>query len=308
MTRKLGVLAGCVMALALSRVSVAQTAKMEFDVASVRQNKAEITKDSGPSSNFPLGPGAMYSPNGGTFSATKMPLFIYIMFAYKMSDHEVQALQKQLPAWALEERYDIQAKTDKHDATKDEMRLMMQSLLAERFKLAVHMGSEETPVFGLEVAKPGKLGPKLRVHPADGPPCSNDIPSAPKPGETAAPQMVEGGFPAICGGAAALPGTAHGHIEMGFRNVPLALIASQMQGFGGLDRPVVDMTGLDGKYDFAMSYTRQLPPDVTPPADWDTEGVSFQQALLEQTGLKLVPSKHAVEVVLIDHIEHLVAE
>jgi hypothetical protein len=56
-------------------------AKMEFDVASVKQSKS----GDGPNSNIPLGPGSVYVPNGGTFMATGMPLSVYIMFAYKMS-------------------------------------------------------------------------------------------------------------------------------------------------------------------------------------------------------------------------------
>ena len=124
------------------------TTKMEFDVASVRENKSGLPPSGVmPKSNFPLGPGAMYSPNGGLFSASNQPLLVYIMFAYKMTDHEVQALSKQLPNWAATERFDIEAKTDNRAATKDDMRLMMQSLLAERFKLEIGRASCRERVF-----------------------------------------------------------------------------------------------------------------------------------------------------------------
>jgi uncharacterized protein (TIGR03435 family) len=291
--------------LLLSSAAWAQ-ARMEFDVASIRQNKAGFPPSGPmPTSNFPLGPGAMYSENGGVFSATNEPLFVYMMFAYKMTDHEVQALQKQLPAWALEEHYDIQAKTEKHDATKDEMRLMMQALLADRLKLVVHRTTEEVPVFALQLAKPGKLGPKLRAHPDDGPPCSNALPQA---SAGPIPPTVEGAFPLICGGLAGLPPSAPGLLALGYRNVSLELLALQMSGIGGLDRPVVDRTGLTGKYDFAIEFARNFGPDSPPTAGGNSAapeptGPTFQQALAEQAGLKLVTAKGPVEVMIVDHIE-----
>lgn len=268
------------------------SSKLEFDVASVRQN----TSDAQPSSNFPLGPGAMYSETGGVFTARHQPVWIYIMFAYKMTDHEVHSVRKQLPGWALDVAYDIEARTESQSATKDEMRAMMQALLAERFKLTVHRSSDEVPVYALVQLTPGKLGPKLRVHPADDTSCSSAVPAS------GTPQTTEGGFPVICGGAALLPGSAPGRLAVGYRDVPLTLIAKQMSAMGGLERPVVDETGLRGNYDFALEFSPQLPPDVMPPPDYNP-GPSFQQALAAQTGLKLVAQKADVEVIVVDHIE-----
>jgi uncharacterized protein (TIGR03435 family) len=279
-------------------------AKQEFDVAAVHQNKAGISPSSRPQSNFPLGPGAMYSPNGGTFSATNQPLWVYIMFAYKMTDHEVESLRKQLPGWALNEQYDIQAKSENHEATKDDMRMMMRSLLADRFKLAIHTSTEQVSVYAMVLAKPGKLGPKLLPHPASDTSCSDAIPSN-APGSPPAPPTVAGGFPVICGGAAGVPPSVPGRLAVGYRNVPLPLIALQLTGIGGLDRPVIDQTGLTGNYDFLVEFSPELPPGVTPPANFDTAGPAFQQALMEQTGLKLVSQKGPVDVILIDHIDHL---
>jgi uncharacterized protein (TIGR03435 family) len=296
----IGVVVICVLAAA-SAIGQPAPAKMEFDVASVKQNQSNAR----PTSNFPLGPGAMYSATQGVFSATGQPLFVYVMFAYKMTD-EVQSLLKQLPSWVVEERYDIQAKSDNHAATKDDMRAMMQTLLAERLKLKVHAATEEVNVYGLVLATPGKLGPKLRPHPADDTTCANAPPAAPTDGSkpaAALPRTVEGGYPVICGGAAVVPTSVPGRLGVGYRNVSLKLIALQMTGFGGLDRPVLDQTGLAGNYDFVLEFTPQLPPDVTPPPDFDTSGPSFQQALASQTGLKLVPQKGPVDVIVVDHIE-----
>ncbi len=80
--------------------------KMEFDVASVKQNKS----DSPSNSNFPLGPGAVYVPNGGFFSATGFPLVTYIAFAYKLMANDIQSLLSELPPWAATDRFDIQAR------------------------------------------------------------------------------------------------------------------------------------------------------------------------------------------------------
>jgi uncharacterized protein (TIGR03435 family) len=287
-----------VLMFAAASVGNAQTAaaKLEFDVASIKQNKS----DDRPYSNFPIGPGAMYVPNGGHFSARGLPLSIYIMFAYKMTDHEVESMMKQLPGWAKDDRYDIEAKTENANATKDEMRLMMQSLLADRAKLAVHVSSEEVSVYDLVLVKPGKLGPKLRLHPADDPSCSN-APPAPAAGAPP-PQTLADGFPVICGGLAGFPGSAPGRLALGYRNVSLKLIALQMTGFGGLDRPVIDQTGLVGNYDFVIEFTPERAPDAAPRPDVE-EGPTFRQALADQTGLKLVPQKGSVEIIVIDHIE-----
>ena len=103
------------------------TEKMEFDVASVKQNKS----DGASISNFPLGPGAVYVPNGGLFSATGFPLATYIAFAYKLTGNDAQSLPSQLPGWATTDRFDIQARVQ-GNPSKDQMRLMMRSLLGDR--------------------------------------------------------------------------------------------------------------------------------------------------------------------------------
>jgi len=114
-----------------------------FDVASVKPNES----DDSPTSNFPLGPGDVYIPNGGFFSATGQPLNIYLKFAYKITGSQWQSLEPQLPPWTGSERFDIQARAE-GNPTKDQMRLMMRSLLAERFKLAIHTEQRQAPVYG----------------------------------------------------------------------------------------------------------------------------------------------------------------
>jgi uncharacterized protein (TIGR03435 family) len=103
---------------------------------------------------------------GGRFSAS-FPLSGYISFAYKLSAYETAALA-QLPKSVSIDFFEIEARAD-GNPTKDQMRLMMQSLLADRFKLAVHFESREAPVFALTLVKPSQTGPRLIRHAAGQP-------------------------------------------------------------------------------------------------------------------------------------------
>jgi uncharacterized protein (TIGR03435 family) len=279
----------------------ANAAKMEFDVTSVKQSKS----GDGPSSNIPLGPGSVYVPNGGNFIATDMPLSVYIMFAYKMSPGSAAAMDRQAPGWVATEKYDITAKTDKHDVTKDEMRLMMRSLLAERFKLAIHSETQQEPVFGLVLAKPGTLGPKLVAHPASEP--CDTAPLTQAEGVKAPPVTVAGGFPVVCGGIVGLPNSTPGMITLGARNVPIGQLASVLTGLGNLGRPVLDQTGLTGTYDFVLELVpipRLGQTDAANDLAADSAGPRLEQALKQQLGLKLDSKKGGVEVWVVDHVEH----
>ena len=94
----------------------------------------------------------MYVP-GDFFSATNQPLIAYLRFAFKLSQGELL----DLPTWVYDEHFDIAARAV-GSPTKDEMRLMMRSLLAERFKLKVHRERGTAPAFNLVLVKAGQLG------------------------------------------------------------------------------------------------------------------------------------------------------
>jgi uncharacterized protein (TIGR03435 family) len=92
----------------------------------------------------------------------------------------------------------------------------------------------------------------------------------------------------------------------GARNVPMELIASSMTGgVSGLNRPVLDRTGLTGKFDFAIEFSPQ--PDVpsAPGANFrpDPTGPTFMEALKEQLGLKLEPLTGPFDALVIDNVE-----
>ena len=275
--------------------------KIEFDVASVKQNKS----DDPANSNVALGPGNYYSPTGGLFSATNIPLYAYIIFAYKATANQTLDLHTQVPEWVLSDRFDIQARVN-GSPTKDQMRLMMQALLADRFKLAIHNETRQLPVFALVLSKPGKTGLQLQIHSNDIP-CSTDPLLPPPSGSASAPSAtVAGGFPTLCGGIQPMQPSAPGRVRMGGRNVTMGLIASTLAVMpDGPDRPVLDQTGLSGTFDFTLECVRQ-PTGASPPgvdAQADASAPTFLEALKEQLGLKLESQTGPVDILVLDYVE-----
>jgi uncharacterized protein (TIGR03435 family) len=257
-----------------------------FDVASVKPSPA-----SGPAnSNFPLGPGNAYTPNGGYFSATGFPLITYIAFAYKVMGE--QALE-QLPGWARTDRFDIQARVQ-GNPTKDEMRLMMRSLLAERFKLAIHDDTRQVPVLAFVLVKPGKLGSQLRSHPSDTP-CPTDAPPA-----AVSPDPR---YPLLCGGLLQMQPSAPGRLRLAGRNVTIDFIAKSLTP--ALNRAMVDRTSLTGTFDFNLEWAPEIPGGGKPGVEEQPDrGPTFEEALREQLGFKLESQKGPISVFVVDHLEH----
>lgn len=201
---KLITMAACTLALGGAAIlpSFAQSgeSQLAFEVASVKPNNS----DAPARSNFPLNAGSMHTANGGLFSATNFPLVTYIFFAYNILGNRAHFLVPQLPGWVMSECFDIQARAA-GNPTKDQMRLMMRTLLADRFKLAVHTGMRDAPVLALVLPKPGRTGPQLQPHPAGAPcPTSVEPPSAANPVPDIFSQKVPG-FPAICNSILGIP-------------------------------------------------------------------------------------------------------
>lgn len=288
------------LSLALAAAAFAQPPSISFDVASVKANR-----DANPvvHTNFPLGPGTVYV-KGGLFSATGFPLISYILFAYKVTD--AGSVISQLPSWVMTDRFDIQAKTDGDPAkdTKDQMRLMMRSLLAERFGLVTRYETRQVPVFSLVLDKPGKTGPLLRPHPADAVCTAVYSPGGAPPGTEQA-KSVDAGFPSQCGGFLSMEPSVPGRMRIGARNVTMDFAASALTGLAG-DSPLVDGTGLTGMFDLALEFNP--PTDQNPDGlnASDPTGLTFQQALKEQLGLKLESTKGPQQFLVIDRIGHLV--
>lgn len=198
----------------------------------------------------------------------------------------------QMPEWAMRDRYAIEARAT-GISTKDQMRLMMQSLLAERFGFKAHFEERTFPAFALELVNPGRTGPKLRPH-SEGVPCDE------KPAKIDFSKL----FPPGCGGLGYFM-MPHRVEKVGSRDTTLADMAEGLPGIGGVDRPMVDRTGLQGRYDVTIEFAPEsnAGPAAVTDAVADPAGPTFIQALKDQLGLKMEAVKADIRILVIDHIE-----
>lgn len=249
------------------QVSKADSAKtLVFDVAAIRENQSDHTARSH----------IISSPNDGRFTAINVPLKMLIQFAYEIPESRIL----DAPGWIGATKFDIDAKADSavddqlrvfsSNEGKAQKRLMLQALLADRFKLRAHTEARELPMYALVVAK---NGPKFLESKANG-------------------TTIDGG---------------NGRIQVQGGENSVALLAEQLAN--SLGRPVVDETGIQGRYNIILKWAPNddatLRPEGTGvgPAALDSPGPSLFTAIQEQLGLKLVPRKGPVQVLVVDHIE-----
>jgi len=241
-----------------------------FEVASIKVN------DSG-DENFGFTP-----QPGGLMHAVNVTARQIVTYAYSMQNSRVEGGSD----WLDSVRYDVTAKAAEA-ATPERMLLMLRALLAERFKLAMHLESRDTETFALvRVKAEGGLGPQLRTSSVD----CDAFRAAVARG--AAAQATNDGRPQCAGRA------RPGFITAGA--VSMEELARNMSRLVG--RVVVDRTGLPGRYDFDLKFV----PDAELTAAKDPalrELPSLYVALEEQLGLKLEPQRSPVEVVVIDSIQ-----
>lgn len=184
-----------------------------------------------------------------------------LMYAYGVKDDQIIGETSR-------DFYDMAATTPGENApADDQVRQMMQTLLADRFHLKLHRETRDLPVYNLIV---GKNGSKLKESAPDA-----------KSGATSA--ITE--FPAIP--------TTYSNATIS----DLIRILSQ-----SADRPVLDRTGLKGGYDFSVEFSRAQPGSKEADAG-DPAATSVFTAVQEQLGLKLDPAKEPMEVLVIDHVE-----
>ncbi|HKE23513.1 MAG TPA: TIGR03435 family protein [Bryobacteraceae bacterium] len=216
--------------------------KMAFEVASIKLSRGELV-------DLPFWD--EYSPTNGRFQA-EATLAEFIEFAYNLWSNEAQRHElSRLPKWASDDRYRIEARAPIGNPTKDQMFLMVQSLLAERFQLAARFEERELPVFEVRLARPGKLGPNMPLH-ANGPPCD-------RPGVPARPGLP--GF--ICHSffALDLPGAK----ILGSRDVTMGVVIRMFSELPReLGRAIIDKTGLTGRYDVTIEWAPEPKPSATP--------------------------------------------
>jgi len=288
---------------ALLASAVAAPAQISFEAASVKP--ANQAASLGPLRG---GPGTG-SPGQLTGTASLKTL---LMRAYALKDYQVNG-----PAWMDSARYEIVAKIPP-GATRLEVAMMLQSLLAERFGLKAHRESRQLPMYALLTAKSGA---KLkRCGPAEAGSDAADH-------TVFSPKIAKGadGLPEIAGGQsmprsyeAVVAGTDGVLYKLWARRETMENLADELSA--RLGRPVVDRTGLPGAYDFTLAWTMETgggiprtgpPPDMIETRDSPIladAGVAIFTALPAQLGLRLEPRRGPVETLVVDKAERVPTE
>jgi uncharacterized protein (TIGR03435 family) len=239
---------------------MAADADPSFEVATIKPNDSGATRMQG------------LTVNGRNFATRNSSLGDLIGFAY-----EVQANQiVNAPDWINKDRYDIAAVPDQEGSPNvQQLRTMMQKLLASRFNLKFHQDKRELSAYVLTV---GKNGSKLK------------------------PTELKGSLPGL-------------GMRPGAGGLTLVMANGRMQDFTSflqmlvLDRPVVDRTELTGRYDCNVTFTPDdsqfngNPPKLPPATDNTEAAPNLFTAFQEQLGLKLDAQKTQVGVLAIDHVE-----
>ena len=235
--------------------------RQEFDVASVKRNTSETDR-------------GVLRIEHGHLIAKRRSLKNLIQQAYGQEAWQLSGI----PAWIEPERYDIDAKAE-GTPTNDQVNRMLQTLLADRFKLVLRHDMKELPVL---ILLPEKNGPTLQ-------------------------QSKDGEAPSI--------GTNPGHqgeqrtLVITAQAMPLALLARLLSA--QLDRPVLDETGLKGTFDFKLEIPAKTPGDTDLNSDGGKVAVATADpsevivALQSQLGLKLEAKRKMIEVLTVDHVEKL---
>jgi len=228
----------------------AQTA---FEVASVKPRSPD-----GRGMNIQIAP-------GGRFAATNASLRLLLKTAYGMRDFQISGA----PAWFDSDRYDIVAKAESEpNVSEARIRLMLQGLLADRFKLELRREKKEMTVYSMVI---GKNGSKLKEVKPDGDDMNRGVRLK--------------GIGRVTGVTASTSQLAE------------ALSDIALNGEHIVDRPVIDRTGLTGTYDFTLAWTPEHGG-----ASPELSGPSIFTAVQEQLGLRLVEQKSPVEIFVIDHV------
>jgi uncharacterized protein (TIGR03435 family) len=225
-----------------------------YDVASIRPSRP----------NAPAG-GIDPLPGGTGYKGEGVSVKVMLGVMYRIPLRQIVGG----PDWLNDERFDIQAITETPCST-DDLHLMFQNLLADRFHLKLHKETSLAPAYVLTVAKSGlKMVQAATAH-------DHNIP------------ITNGGNNEFIGNS----------VRMGFFCWWLGLRLQNDQ------RPVIDQTGLSGAYDFKLSFRPQLAPNTSMDTNNSEDNrPSIFDALKDQLGLVLIPQKGPVTVLVIDSIE-----
>ncbi len=264
----------------VAMISSQAFAQTRFEVASVRHVKPD--EDRRP--RVSGGPG---TSDPETILYLEQPLSRFLALGYGLQFDQIFG-----PDWIDSERYDVTAKVPL-GTTKEQLKLMWQTLLAERFQLRAHIEKRPFAAYELSVAKGG---PKLR---APGGPLDPAFPAPPagrKWGLKPALRDIKG-YCRDCSIAEFISNIAW----------PLGEVKS-----GGITvGRIVDKTGLTGSYDFALEFSGVWGAGgafLPPPEDQPDPAPMLMDALREQLGLQLRPVKTMLDALVIDHAEKTPAE
>jgi uncharacterized protein (TIGR03435 family) len=287
-------------------VAFAQT-PLAFEVASVKKTDP-LSVESVMGGKMNLG----MTIDNAMVNVKSMSLAELMRVAYKVKPYQISG-----PEWLAAERYTISAKMP--DGTnRDQVPEMLQSLLADRFKLVFHRTTQEQSVYALVVMKTGL---KLQESAPDDP-APTSTPGGPAAPQAAAPAdgsaQVRVNVSSDTSGKVSTV-TPNGNMKMLPRENGMRVELTRMNATGMVDtlgrfveRPVIDMTDLKGRYDLnldvgmedmmalaraaGMNIPIQAPAGAAP-------GSSAVFTAIQQYGLKLDPRKASIEMLVIDHVE-----
>lgn len=270
--------ASILLAIGAWAVFAQTTARPQFEVASIKPSS------SGSIMNVRPLPGRLTADSS---------VQILVQYAYGVQPFQVAGAS----GWMQAEPYRIEA-TAPANTSRDQMFLMLQSLLENRFQLNTHRETRDLPVYTLVAAKSGL---RLPIPKEGG--CVDSAAEASTEwagGRMAAPGEVQSGK-AQCGSAEVILGPTGARMQGSKVAMPELIRRLSML----LDRSVVDKTGFTGQFSLQLDFapddtTPSMPP---PPPNSGISGQSLPQALREQLGLQLESARGPVEVIVIDHAE-----
>ncbi len=202
--------------------------------------------------------------------------------------YDVKTYQTTGASWLSEKRYDIAAKIPP-DTTKEQVRNMLQNLLAERFHLVLHHEAKPLQGFALALAKGGS---KLKPAAASGaPPADFSTP----------PKTDSAGFPQFDGPGLMMMEGIRGRAVVSYLRAQGQPISALVEMLSREFRvPVLDKTALSGKFDFTLEFAPEAPGAVATAAPASDSAPNLMTAVQEQLGLKLNPAKIPTDVLVID--------
>jgi uncharacterized protein (TIGR03435 family) len=278
--------------------------RIAFDVASVKTASLP-TPDARGMLTMQRTTGGPGSNDPGRIHYPYISLKTLLQTAYQVKNYQIEG-----PDWLDAERFDITA-TMPPTTTKEQFSIMLQSLLADRFRLVLHRATKDGPMYSLVLAKGG---PKLKESGDTPPPASDAAPPSSdplvlrqtKPGADGLPPIS---FPPGKGGLMSVMTNGHARLVGQLRT--MNELAEFLTGF--LNCPVTDSTGLTSKYDFTVNFAASLnAPDPmaadnaarnsATPEQSDVQP-GFFAAIQSQLGLRLESKKGPIESIIIDHIE-----